>query len=158
MGQEWETETRSVPENPTDFEALTPAPPEYSPDYGKSTIIIWIILIAILVGFFVANTYEYRSPDEERYWVKYATRDAYWTGADNDEALTDKLAFVWLEVIQRKNPNAVCPYGDDRGAHVDTLIQRFKRRVAEHDVWRSVRDSDAWADDPREEDPGKGGL
>lgn len=69
MGQEWETETRSVPENPTDFEALTPAPrlaitpqtPQvYDVQDGMKTstsIIICIISIVFLVGLFTGLHY-----------------------------------------------------------------------------------------------------
>ncbi len=114
-----------------------------------------VFLVGLLVPFVGCdNVPEPKTSAEEQFWEQYHDRSAAAIAdaaadleASTDEEIEAKLqvqeAFTenapeWddyiglinLYLVKSQNPNAVCPFGEDRGTHVDILIQRFKEKVA----------------------------
>jgi hypothetical protein len=116
-----------------------------------------VFLAGLLVPFGGCdNVPEPKTSAEEQYWEKYnlrvGTGDRAIEASTDLEASTDREIEAKLQVqeelsekspamddwwgllslygVKSQNPNAVCPFGEDRGTHVDILIQRFKEKVA----------------------------
>jgi hypothetical protein len=104
-----------------------------------------VFLVGLLVPFGGCdNVPEPKTWLEEDHWEEYNLRGvkAFDSAAEasirnnvsidfhDTPALEDYLGLLALYGAKSQNPNAVCPFGEDRGTHVDTLIQRFKEKVA----------------------------
>jgi hypothetical protein len=112
-----------------------------------------VLLVGLLVAF-VGCTPKPKSPFEESAWMQYATRHAAAGVLDNWQDTSNRLGLMYLESIKESNPNAVCPFGEDRGKHVDTLIQRLKPEVEKLDKEQEEKYR-RWE---RDDVPGMGGM
>ena len=95
-----------------------------------------VFLAGLLVPFVGCdNVPEPKTWIEEDGWERFVHRQERATNAVWSKSAA--LGLNTLTYIKKENPNAVCPFGEYRGQHVDALIQMFKEKVAEQeDAWR----------------------